>query len=120
MLWRKLEEHLEFDANHEKCQPQVSFRTWKLPTPGSAGTPGWHGCTNRQAPAGSFVLILKAGKNKHKKPMKDQKLIMLDVEELEERIAPGGFGPSNNGNPGNEVSNGARPQPSGHPGGHGN
>ena len=42
----------------------------------------------------------------------------LEIEELEERIAPGGFGPSNNGNPGNEVSNGARPQPSG--GHHGN
>ena len=52
--------------------------------------------------------------------MNDQELIMLEVEELEERIAPGGFGPSNNGNPGNEVSNGAKPQPSGHPGGHGN
>ena len=35
------------------------------------------------------------------------------LEELEERIAPSGFGPSNNGNPGNEVSNGASPQPSG-------
>jgi hypothetical protein len=42
--------------------------------------------------------------------------IRLEVEELEERIAPSshGFGPSNNGNPGNEVSNGAKPQPSGH------
>lgn len=37
----------------------------------------------------------------------------LQVEVLEERIAPGGWGPSNNGNPGNEVSNGASPQPSG-------
>ncbi len=35
----------------------------------------------------------------------------LKVEELEERIAPSGFGPSNNGNPGNEVSNGAKPHP---------
>lgn len=34
-------------------------------------------------------------------------------EELEERIAPSGFGPSDNGNAGNEVSNGASPQPSG-------
>ena len=41
-------------------------------------------------------------------------IIELEVEELEERIAPGGFGPSNNGNPGNEVSNGAKPHPSGH------
>ena len=32
---------------------------------------------------------------------------------MEERIAPSGFGPSDNGNPGNEVSNGASPQPSG-------
>ena len=45
--------------------------------------------------------------------MKDQELEMLEIEELEERIAPGGFGPSNNGNPGNEVSNGAKPHPSG-------
>ena len=36
----------------------------------------------------------------------------LKIEELEQRIAPKGFGPSNNGNPGNEVSNGAKPQPS--------
>ena len=35
------------------------------------------------------------------------------VDVLEERIAPSGFGPSDNGNPGNEVSNGASPQPSG-------
>jgi hypothetical protein len=41
----------------------------------------------------------------------------LKVEELEERIAPDGFGPSNMGNPGNEVSNGASPQPSGGGGG---
>lgn len=45
--------------------------------------------------------------------MKDE-INQLQVEELEERIAPSGFGPSNNGNPGNEVSNGATPQPSGH------
>ena len=38
---------------------------------------------------------------------------LLKVEELEQRIAPSGFGPSDNGNPGNEVSNGASPQPSG-------
>lgn len=40
----------------------------------------------------------------------------LKIEELEPRIAPSstGFGPSNNGNPGNEVSNGAKPEPSGH------
>ena len=41
------------------------------------------------------------------------KELKLHVEVLEERIAPSGFGPSNNGNPGNEVSNGASPQPSG-------
>ena len=44
----------------------------------------------------------------------------LRVEELEARIAPGGWGPSDNGNPGNEVSNGASPQPSGGGGGGGN
>ena len=49
------------------------------------------------------------------KKVKDQlEVKLLEVEELEERIAPGGFGPSNNGNPGNEVSNGAKPHPSGH------
>ena len=37
----------------------------------------------------------------------------LTIEELEARIAPDGFGPSDNGNPGNEVSNGNSPQPSG-------
>lgn len=39
--------------------------------------------------------------------------LKLSIEPLEERIAPSGFGPSDNGNPGNEVSNGASPQPSG-------
>lgn len=43
--------------------------------------------------------------------------INLKLEELELRIAPDGFGPSDNGNPGNEVSNGASPQPSGGGGG---
>jgi hypothetical protein len=37
---------------------------------------------------------------------------LLKVEELEERIAPSTLGESN-GNEGNEVSNGASPQPSG-------
>jgi hypothetical protein len=75
-----------------------------------------HECLNRRTPAGSCVLILKAGKKTNtNESMKDQ--VRLEVEELEERIAPGGFGPSNNGNPGNEVSNGAKPHPSG---GHGN
>jgi hypothetical protein len=45
--------------------------------------------------------------------------INFRLEELEPRIAPGGFGPSNNGNPGNEVSNGNSPQPSGGGGGGG-
>jgi hypothetical protein len=40
----------------------------------------------------------------------------LVLEELEERIAPSTLGESN-GNPGNEVSNGASPQPSGGDGG---
>ena len=42
---------------------------------------------------------------------------ILHVEVLEERIAPSGWGPSDGGNPGNEVSNGASPQPSGGGGG---
>jgi len=44
-------------------------------------------------------------------------MMNLKVEELELRIAPSGIGPSDNGNPGNEVSNGASPQPSGGGGG---
>ncbi|MGH7946946.1 MAG: hypothetical protein ACREF9_18360 [Opitutaceae bacterium] len=35
------------------------------------------------------------------------------------QVYGGGWGPSNNGNPGNEVSNGASPQPSGGGGTHG-
>ncbi len=48
-----------------------------------------------------------------KDELKKLKVTQLEVEELEERIAPHahGFGPSNNGNPGNEVSNGAKPHP---------
>jgi hypothetical protein len=42
--------------------------------------------------------------------------IKLDVQELEERIAPSTLGESN-GNAGNEVSNGSSPQPSGGGGG---
>ena len=45
------------------------------------------------------------------------KKVTLRIEPLEARIAPAGFGPSDNGNPGNEVSNGASPQPSGGGGG---
>ena len=44
--------------------------------------------------------------------MKDQ--ILLEVEELEARIAPdsiNGVPGESNGNPGNEVSNGNEPQP---------
>jgi hypothetical protein len=43
----------------------------------------------------------------------------LRIEDLEVRIAPSGFGPADGGNPGNEVSNGASPQPSGGGGGGG-
>ena len=41
--------------------------------------------------------------------------LRLEVEELEERIAPdsiNGVPGESNGNPGNEVSNGSKPQPS--------
>jgi hypothetical protein len=41
---------------------------------------------------------------------------MLQIEELEQRIAPSTLGESN-GNDGNEVSNGSSPQPSGGGGG---
>ena len=43
-----------------------------------------------------------------------KKDIVLNVEELEERIAPdsvNGVPGESNGNPGNEVSNGSKPQP---------
>jgi hypothetical protein len=46
-------------------------------------------------------------------------MMNLKLDELELRIAPSGFGPSDMGNPGNEVSNGASPQPSGGGGGGG-
>jgi hypothetical protein len=41
------------------------------------------------------------------------KSVNLKLEQLEERIAPSGWGPSDGGNAGNEVSNGASPEPSG-------
>ena len=46
-------------------------------------------------------------------------MTILNLEELEARIAPSGFGPADGGNAGNEVSNGASPQPSGGGGGAG-
>ena len=45
------------------------------------------------------------------------KRITLKVEELEQRIAPdsvNGVPCESNGNPGNEVSNGSKPQPGKH------
>ena len=63
-------------------------------------------------PASSFVLNLKAGEKTNKKAMKTE--ILLNVEELEQRIAPdsiNGVPGESNGNPGNEVSNGSKPQP---------
>ena len=62
-------------------------------------------------PASSFVLNLKAGEQ-NEKAMKTETL--LNVEELEQRIAPdsiNGVPGESNGNPGNEVSNGSKPQP---------
>ncbi len=53
-----------------------------------------------------------AKQRQHEKSMKEQ--ITLTVEELEERIAPdsvNGVPGESNGNPGNEVSNGSKPQP---------
>jgi hypothetical protein len=49
--------------------------------------------------------------------MKNQKVMEVEllVEELEARIAPdsvNGVPGESNGNPGNEVSNGSKPQPS--------
>ncbi len=41
----------------------------------------------------------------------------FEIEELEQRIAPdsiNGVPGESNGNPGNEVSNGAKPQPKNH------
>jgi hypothetical protein len=42
------------------------------------------------------------------------KALKFEIEELEQRIAPdsiNGVPGESNGNPGNEVSNGAKPQP---------
>jgi hypothetical protein len=57
----------------------------------------------------------------HKEPVNEQQTkgsmknqILLEVELLEERIAPdsiNGVPGESNGNPGNEVSNGSHPQP---------
>lgn len=44
----------------------------------------------------------------------DKKTVVLHIEELEQRIAPdsiNGVPGESNGNPGNEVSNGSKPQP---------
>jgi hypothetical protein len=44
----------------------------------------------------------------------EKKHLVLHVEELEQRIAPDsihGVPGESNGNPGNEVSNGSKPQP---------
>jgi hypothetical protein len=53
----------------------------------------------------------------------DIKKIVLQVEELEQRIAPdsiNGVPGESNGNSGNEVSNGSKPQPGSNTGdGHG-
>lgn len=51
----------------------------------------------------------------NKAQAKHMKTQTLNVEELEERIAPdsvNGVPGESNGNPGNEVSNGSKPQPS--------
>ncbi|PYQ98297.1 MAG: hypothetical protein DMF94_34275 [Acidobacteria bacterium] len=43
--------------------------------------------------------------------------VVLNVKELEQRIAPdsiNGVPGESNGNPGNEVSNGSKPQPGSH------
>jgi hypothetical protein len=49
-----------------------------------------------------FILKRKGGETK----MKDQKLVLLDVEELEERIAPSATGnPGNNNPPLNNTNN---------------
>jgi len=62
------------------------------------------------------VLKPKAGattqQQQKNKSMKEP--MILNVEELEERIAPdsvNGVPGESNGNPGNEVSNGSKPQP---------
>ena len=80
---------------------------------GAAGprSTAWTG--ELREPAGLPVLNSKAGETTtEKRNMKKQ--IMLNVEELEERIAPdsvNGVPGESNGNPGNEVSDGSSPQP---------
>jgi hypothetical protein len=64
------------------------------------------------APAGCHNAKPAKQQNKIQPNMK--KPIMLEVEELEERIAPdsiNGVPGESNGNSGNEVSNGHKPQP---------
>jgi hypothetical protein len=66
-----------------------------------------------QLPASSSLLNPKAGETATTRTRMKQQLI-LNVEELEERIAPdsvNGVPGESNGNPGNEVSNGSKPQP---------
>lgn len=73
--------------------------------------------TRTDEPSVTSLLIcpeLKAGEQttNQKKRMKTE--LVLNVEELEERIAPdsvNGVPGESNGNPGNEVSNGNQPQP---------
>jgi hypothetical protein len=66
------------------------------------------------------LLCRPAYLSRTRRPVKQQrqnnmkKQITLNVEELEERIAPdsvNGVPGESNGNPGNEVSNGSSPQP---------
>jgi hypothetical protein len=48
---------------------------------------------------------------------REGKELKFHIEELEQRIAPdsiNGVPGESNGNPGNEVSNGAKPQPKNH------
>jgi len=70
---------------------------------------------SRATPPDASVRKPGAGENKlqtEENSMKTQ--VLLNVEELEERIAPdsiNGVPGESNGNPGNEVSNGSKPQP---------
>jgi hypothetical protein len=60
----------------------------------------------------AHLLQTRRPVTQQRKAMKTE--ILLNVEELEQRIAPdsvNGVPGESNGNPGNEVSNGSKPQP---------
>jgi len=59
-------------------------------------------------------MVLSASNFQLQRKENNMKAIKLRIEQLEERITPdsiNGVPGESNGNPGNEVSNGSKPQP---------